>query len=140
MIILDIDHFKRVNDTWGHETGDHVLKEMGGALLTMSAEGDIVTRMGGEEFVVLLPATDLPEAVVCAERFRGALEAREFGLPEAGDSSFGVACLLPGEAGASLSGPRGQRAVCREAARAQPGRGSGDRAVLGRGIRRDYPN
>ncbi len=102
LIILDIDHFKRVNDKWGHETGDRVLREMGGALLTMLRQTDIATRMGGEEFVVLLPATNLPEAVVCAERFRHDLRARGFDLPEAVTSSFGVACLRPGEAGASL--------------------------------------
>jgi diguanylate cyclase (GGDEF)-like protein len=102
LVILDIDHFKQVNDTWGHETGDHVLKEIGAALRTISRKADIVTRMGGEEFVVVLPATDLAEAVICAERLRCALAVREFGLPRPVTSSFGVACLMAGESGASL--------------------------------------
>jgi two-component system cell cycle response regulator len=102
LVMLDIDHFKQVNDTWGHEAGDHVLKETGAALLTISRKADIVTRMGGEEFVVLLPSTDLAEAVACAERLRGALEVRDFGLPRLVTSSFGVSSLLPGESGTSL--------------------------------------
>jgi diguanylate cyclase (GGDEF)-like protein len=102
LIILDIDHFKRVNDTWGHETGDRILKETGGLLRNMARRTDIATRMGGEELVVLLPETDLEAALLCAERFRAALENRDWGLPAPVTSSFGVACLQPGESGASL--------------------------------------
>ncbi len=102
LLILDIDHFKRVNDTWGHETGDRVLKQTGLTLLRLLRTTDIATRMGGEEFVILLPATELAGAVVCAERFRAALAAHDFGLPAAVTSSFGVAALQPGEAGNTL--------------------------------------
>jgi two-component system cell cycle response regulator len=102
LTILDIDHFKHVNDTYGHETGDRILQETGTVLLQMGRQSDIATRMGGEEFVVLLPATNLEMAVVCAERFRVALETRDFGLPTRVTSSFGVACLQPGESGSSL--------------------------------------
>ena len=102
LLILDIDHFKRVNDTWGHETGDRVLRETGRTLLQMLRITDIATRMGGEEFVVLLPATALAEAVVCAERFRAALATHDFGLAAPVTSSFGVADLQPSEAGNAL--------------------------------------
>ena len=102
LLALDIDHFKRVNDSWGHETGDRVLRETGSTLLQMLRATDIATRMGGEEFVVLLPATALAAAVDCAERFRTALAARDFGLPTPVTSSFGVAALLPAEAGNAL--------------------------------------
>ena len=102
LLILDIDHFKRVNDTWGHETGDRVLKETGATLRRMLRPTDIATRMGGEEFVVLLPATPLGGALACAERFRLALAACDFGLPAPVTSSFGVADLQPAEAGTAL--------------------------------------
>ena len=102
LMILDIDHFKRVNDAWGHEAGDRVLKETGAVLRKMARKTDIATRMGGEEFVVLLPETDLEAALICAERFRAALEIQDCGAPGPVTSSFGVACLQPGESGASL--------------------------------------
>ncbi|MDP3224342.1 MAG: GGDEF domain-containing protein, partial [Rubrivivax sp.] len=102
LLILDIDHFKRVNDSWGHETGDRVLKETGATLLQMLRATDVATRMGGEEFVVVLPATTLAETLVCAERFRAALAAHDFGLPGPVTSSFGVAELQPAEAGNAL--------------------------------------
>ena len=102
LVILDIDHFKRVNDNHGHEMGDFVLKETGATLLRLVRLSDIATRMGGEEFVVLLPATSVDEALVCAERMRAALAQHDFGLPTAVTSSFGVACLLAGESGAAL--------------------------------------
>ena len=102
LLILDIDHFKRVNDTWGHETGDRVLRETGGTLLQMLRSSDIATRMGGEEFVVLLPATALAEAAVCAERFRAALAGHDFGLAAPVTSSFGVSALQPQETGSAL--------------------------------------
>ncbi len=102
LLILDIDHFKRVNDTCGHETGDRVLRETGSTLLQMLRSTDIATRMGGEEFVVLLTATALAEAVVCAERFRAALATHDFALPAPVTSSFGVAALQPQETGSAL--------------------------------------
>jgi diguanylate cyclase (GGDEF)-like protein len=102
LMILDIDHFKRVNDIYGHETGDRILKETGELLVKLVRRTDIATRMGGEEFVILLPATDLATAAACAERFRVAMELRDCGLAAPVTASFGVACLQPGETGASL--------------------------------------
>jgi diguanylate cyclase (GGDEF)-like protein len=102
LTILDIDHFKRVNDTWGHDVGDRVLRETGGVLLQTMRLSDIATRMGGEEFVLLLPCTNLDEGLVCAERLRVAMAAHDFALSAPVTSSFGVASLAAGESGPAL--------------------------------------
>ena len=72
--IGDIDHFKRINDTWGHPAGDRVLSEVGLALRNNLRESDWVARFGGEEFVVVLPETDSDNAQVVVEKLRGQLE------------------------------------------------------------------
>ena len=74
VIILDIDHFKRVNDTWGHDAGDAVLRQVGRIIAGSIRETDHAARLGGEEFAVLLPETDLAQAVETAERIRAAVE------------------------------------------------------------------
>ena len=74
MIVLDIDHFKRFNDTYGHLTGDRVLREVARVLRRNAREGDTVGRYGGEEFVLLLPETTLENAQLFAERIRKAIE------------------------------------------------------------------
>ncbi|MDD2828783.1 MAG: GGDEF domain-containing protein [Sulfuricurvum sp.] len=73
-IMLDIDHFKRVNDTYGHECGDRVIETVSGVLLDQTREQDLVGRLGGEEFGVILPQTDLNEATRIAERIRQKIE------------------------------------------------------------------
>jgi diguanylate cyclase (GGDEF)-like protein len=70
LLIVDIDHFKRVNDTYGHLVGDHVLCEVAAMLRGQLREYDVVGRFGGEEFVILLPGTDVTEARRVAERLR----------------------------------------------------------------------
>lgn len=78
VLMIDLDHFKRVNDTFGHLVGDDVLRDVG-QLLTATVRGcDIVARYGGEEFLVLLPETDDAGAESFAERIRAAVEAHEF--------------------------------------------------------------
>ncbi|MCK7544248.1 sensor domain-containing diguanylate cyclase [Marinobacter bryozoorum] len=74
VITLDIDHFKAVNDTYGHHAGDLVLKAVAGNLQAFSRDRDLVARFGGEEFVILLPGADRGEAERCAERIRGGVE------------------------------------------------------------------
>jgi diguanylate cyclase (GGDEF)-like protein/hemerythrin-like metal-binding protein len=69
-LMLDIDHFKSVNDTYGHGVGDEVLKHFSSICIEMARELDIVARVGGEEFVVILPQTDEDGGFVFAERFR----------------------------------------------------------------------
>lgn len=76
--MLDIDHFKVVNDTYGHGVGDQVLQQLSGILLATVRETDLVSRYGGEEFLIVMPETDLLQAVAGAERIRAAVQAHRF--------------------------------------------------------------
>jgi two-component system cell cycle response regulator len=78
MMVLDIDHFKRVNDTHGHGVGDLVLKGFAAQLLETVRSGDLICRLGGEEFVVAMPGVDAAEAGRIAERARRTTESRDF--------------------------------------------------------------
>ncbi len=99
LILCDIDFFKEVNDTYGHDVGDRVLREFGQRLRKTLRTEDLPARYGGEEFGVTLPETDLPEAVQIAERLRSLIEEAPFsGGPEKDalppihlTASFGVA-------------------------------------------------
>lgn len=73
ILMLDIDHFKQYNDTFGHPAGDEVLRRVGTILQSAVRAHDVVARYGGEEFVVLMPATEANEAVEVAERLRSAI-------------------------------------------------------------------
>ncbi len=73
--MLDIDHFKKYNDTYGHVEGDRMLVKIAHVLLKVVRTADHVFRYGGEEFLVLLPETDLTNACKAAERLRKAVEA-----------------------------------------------------------------
>ena len=98
VVMTDIDHFKRVNDEFGHETGDLVLREYASVLKEGVREIDLAARFGGEEFVLLLPGTEAGAAAMLAERIRARLEATRLGpLPRAVTASFGVAELRAGE-------------------------------------------
>jgi diguanylate cyclase (GGDEF)-like protein len=90
-IILDVDFFKKVNDTYGHEKGDEVLTHVAAVLRATTRETDVVARWGGEEFVIVLPNTPLEGAASLAEKCRQAIETHLF--PEIGHqtASFGVA-------------------------------------------------
>ena len=72
VIMMDIDFFKRVNDTYGHSVGDEVLVKLSAKLKEISRESDVVCRYGGEEFIILLPKTDLKGAIALAEKIREA--------------------------------------------------------------------
>jgi diguanylate cyclase (GGDEF)-like protein len=78
LIVTDIDHFKGVNDTYGHATGDVVIKELGNVLRRVKRDTDIVARFGGEEFCVLCEETDTEGAVLLAERTRDELRQTTF--------------------------------------------------------------
>ncbi len=78
VLLIDVDHFKRVNDTSGHAFGDTVLHEVAATLRAALRASDLVARYGGEEFVVVLPETDLPSAGMTAEKLRSAIEAHDF--------------------------------------------------------------
>lgn len=80
LMILDIDHFKSVNDTYGHDTGDNVLKEFAARLKRNIRGVDLACRFGGEEFVVLMPDTDYRQAESIAERVRQSISERGFDI------------------------------------------------------------
>lgn len=79
LVLLDLDHFKDVNDTYGHQVGDQALRDFGAALVRTLRATDVLARMGGEEFAVLLPATDGPQALEITERLR--VEVEGIALP-----------------------------------------------------------
>ncbi len=95
LIMVDIDFFKRVNDTYGHAAGDDVLRAVAQSLRGALRAGDLAARYGGEEFVLLLPATDLAGASVVGERVRRAIESTPVALTDGTSlgvtASFGVA-------------------------------------------------
>ena len=97
ILMMDIDHFKRVNDTFGHRAGDDVLRELAEVMRSQSRISDILIRWGGEEFLMLLPTTTEAGAMELAEKIRKACEQTE--IPPVGNVtlSFGVAEYL-GEA------------------------------------------
>jgi diguanylate cyclase (GGDEF)-like protein len=78
LVIIDVDDFKKVNDTYGHQQGDMVLAELGGALLKSIRKPDILFRYGGEEFVIILTQTDIGGAQLSAERLRATIEKHQF--------------------------------------------------------------
>jgi diguanylate cyclase (GGDEF)-like protein/putative nucleotidyltransferase with HDIG domain/PAS domain S-box-containing protein len=88
-VLVDVDHFKSINDRFGHQVGDEVLKQVAETLRQTARKSDIVCRYGGEEFCVLLPDVDLLDAALAGERFRKALAAKQ--MCEAPvTASFGV--------------------------------------------------
>jgi two-component system cell cycle response regulator len=79
LLIMDLDHFKQINDQYGHLFGDLVLKQVAEMLRQTVRQVDILARYGGEEIVVICPETDSKGAMILAERIRSSIEAREFG-------------------------------------------------------------
>jgi len=94
MIYVDLDHFKKLNDTHGHAAGDSALRHVAAVLEKQIRDGDVVARIGGEEFAVWLPRTPLEEGLEVAERIRSAIETEQWrwnGTPLALTASCGVA-------------------------------------------------
>jgi diguanylate cyclase (GGDEF)-like protein len=75
LLLLDIDYFKSINDTYGHQAGDDVIVHLANLAGSCKRVTDVLARLGGEEFALLLPETDLPQALICAERLREELAA-----------------------------------------------------------------
>ena len=95
--MIDVDRFKRVNDTFGHEAGDALLVAIADALTGATREYDVVGRHGGDEFIVLLPGLDIPQATIAMERCRAHVAALAIGTPPvSATASFGVAASPPG--------------------------------------------
>ena len=98
MCIIDVDLFKPVNDRYGHIAGDGVLRQLAGIVRRFVRGEDVAARIGGEEFAVLLPETDLEAALAFAERLREAVASDTFelgGEPQRLTISIGIAGLSP---------------------------------------------
>lgn len=98
-LMLDVDHFKQINDTWGHAAGDVVLQELAQRIESQVRASDVAARYGGEEFVVLLPGTDVESASKLAERIRMEIAASPMSLPGGEEviitASIGIAEVSP---------------------------------------------
>lgn len=96
-IMIDIDYFKKLNDTYGHQAGDEVLRVMGEIMKSISRSSDLTGRYGGEEFIVLLPETDMDGAIAAAEKMRSEVENTEIAITDDKTvritASFGVSRL-----------------------------------------------
>ena len=102
LIMFDIDRFKQINDTRGHNLGDHVLKEITRIITARLRVHDIFGRWGGEEFTILVPKSDLHQAVVLAENLRSLIEEHDFGNDLKVTASFGVTLHICEESTESL--------------------------------------
>ena len=100
ILLVDLDHFKRINDNAGHKTGDKALRHFIHIAQGCIREGDVIGRIGGEEFAIFLPTADLAEAHVVAQRLRGSLEAHPLAYKHSRigiTASIGIASKLPDE-------------------------------------------
>ena len=100
-MLFDIDHFKQVNDTYGHAAGDEVLRVLAARAVNSVRTVDLVARLGGEEFVVVMPETDLVIAAAVAERLRLAVSKEPFTIGASGKQvhvtiSIGVTAATEG--------------------------------------------
>lgn len=117
MIVCDLDHFKSVNDRFGHAAGDAVLRSVAARLSGGVRTPDLVTRFGGEEFIVLLPDADIAGATLIAERLRSAVAGTPVALPCGASisvtASFGVSTVLWDEGNVELALRRADAALYR---------------------------
>jgi diguanylate cyclase (GGDEF)-like protein len=97
LILIDVDHFKRVNDTYGHHAGDEVLVTIARILAERTRDCDVAGRWGGEEFLVICPNTYLDGAMTAAEALRLSIESIRFTHVGSRTASFGVVEYQPGE-------------------------------------------
>lgn len=102
VLMADLDHFKRINDTYGHAAGDITLKQAVQVWQGLLRPADSLGRVGGEEFAIILPDTDQEEAAHVAERLRQGIASTKMNAPEIITASFGVAQLAPGETAEDL--------------------------------------
>ena len=103
MLLFDVDHFKRLNDTHGHHAGDQVLRQLGALARNVLRQSDILVRWGGEEFLAILPRTNAEGARRIAERLREAVHDHTFAVGEPVSISAGVAEYRPGECQTALT-------------------------------------
>lgn len=94
ILMMDVDHFKMINDTYGHQSGDRILRLLAEIFTQSLRQTDVIGRWGGEEFIVILPHTTVEEASIAAENLRSAVESYVFGLDHPITISIGVGKLL----------------------------------------------
>lgn len=103
LVMCDIDHFKRFNDTWGHQTGDQIIRFVAACLSRFSKSHFVVARYGGEEFAVVMPGTGVDEARIVAEKVRATVESKRLLRKSTNEDlgnitvSLGVSQFRPGE-------------------------------------------
>jgi diguanylate cyclase len=103
LLLVDIDHFKRFNDTWGHHTGDQILRFLASALQAHARPDYLVARHGGEEFAMIMPRASMKQAAQAADALRGAIQAKRLRRRSTNEDlgqvtvSIGVARLQPGD-------------------------------------------
>ncbi len=108
LVMIDIDHFKKFNDTWGHQTGDQVLRLVGSTLRSGTREEDLAARYGGEEFALILVDTDLEQACIVAEKIRKSIKNRKLHKRSTNENlgcitvSSGVATFRSGDSAETL--------------------------------------
>ncbi|RFU22774.1 GGDEF domain-containing protein [Geodermatophilus marinus] len=142
VVIVDLDHFKQLNDTWGHQAGDDVLRGVGAALRSCMRQGDLVARYGGEEFAVVMPGATADDAVAVARRIR--TELRGVAAPRPITASLGIAVqrgaassgaeLLAAADAALYESKAGGRDQARLAGAEGPVTGAADDAPLAAGV------
>ena len=125
-MMTDIDHFKKFNDTYGHLTGDQVLRLVAMSVKQNVKGQDIAARYGGEEFAVILPNTVLRSAITVADHIRRAVMTKELMKRSTGEHlgrvtiSIGVATLRKGDTAQIADRARRRLPLCRQAQRPQP--------------------
>jgi diguanylate cyclase (GGDEF)-like protein len=88
LLMLDVDHFKKVNDTYGHQTGDHVLTQLSAVMKDSLRSTDIISRIGGEEFAIILPETSLEKTIEFTERLLNTIRNTKINVEP--DTSFNI--------------------------------------------------
>ena len=126
VLVLDIDYFKSINDTYGHDAGDDVLREFAIRIRKSIRGIDLACRYGGEEFVVVMPETDLAVATMVAERLRRRIASETFPIQQGARGievtiSIGIAALGCGDTASERHQARRPGALSRQARRPQPG-------------------
>lgn len=135
VLVCDIDHFKKINDTLGHATGDRVIAAIGDMLRQVTGETAVTARFGGEEFVVFLPGTPMAAAGRLAEQIRQTVAAWDWKFPDLAGPitiSIGVDCVHSGESDASAAIARADRSLyaAKAAGRNRIFAGGGDARAL----------
>ncbi|MCX6053140.1 MAG: diguanylate cyclase [Campylobacterales bacterium] len=97
LIIFDIDHFKQINDSFGHHSGDIILQEISSLISSHLRSSDFIARWGGEEFTIILPESTLSEAILAAEKLRKSIEEHSFSINKQITCSFGVILCVENE-------------------------------------------